>query len=362
MGRSLRRLPRYVHGYMDRHGKPRHYLRQPGRKDVPLPGLPWSVQFIEAYGAAKSQAAPVVIGVKRTMPGTVAEAVARYLGSSAFTSGLAVSTQGMRRAILERFRVEHGDKRLRKLHPEHIGRLLGRLRPYAQRNMLKTLRGLMQFALTEGLIGADPTAMVKLKAVKDTGGFETWPVESIEQYRAQHNLGTRGAARPGTALWNHGGPQRSVASDSQHVQGCAFSFRRQKTKAPVDIPVLAELQAAIDAMPKAKHLTFLVTEQGKPFTPAGFGNWFRDQCDEAGVSKKLRAHGLRKAGATRLAEHGATDHEIMAWGGWSTLKEVQRYTKAANRKRLALQAAGKLKTGTEVANLDIRLANEREKR
>jgi len=112
-------------------------------------------------------------------------------------------------------------------------------------------------------------------------------------------------------------------------------------------------------MPKAEHLTFLVTEHGKPFTPAGFGNYFRDQCDLAGLSN-LSAHGLRKAGATRLAEVGATDHEIMAWGGWTTLKEVQRYTRAANRKRLALQAAGKLKAGTEVANLGTRLANQSE--
>jgi integrase len=72
------------------------------------------------------------------------------------------------------------------------------------------------------------------------------------------------------------------------------------------------------------------------------------------------AAGLRKAGATRLAEHG-TDHEIMAWGGWSSLKEVQRYTKAANRKRLALQGADKLKAGTEVANLATRLANQKKK-
>jgi integrase len=48
----------------------------------------------------------------------------------------------------------------------------------------------------------------------------------------------------------------------------------------------------------------------------------RDRCDLAGVN--LSAHGLRKAGATRLAEHGCSDHEIMAWGGWTTLKEVQR--------------------------------------
>jgi integrase len=85
------------------------------------------------------------------------------------------------------------------------------------------------------------------------------------------------------------------------------------------------------------------------------------QCDDAGLPKSLSAHGLRKADATRLAEHGCTDHEIMAWGGWSSLKEVQRYTKAANRKRLAMQAAGKRKAGTEVANLETRLATQREK-
>ena len=72
----------------------------------------------------------------------------------------------------------------------------------------------------------------------------------------------------------------------------------------------------------------------------------------------MSAQGLRKAGATRLAEHGCTDHEIMAWGGWSSIKEVQRYTKAADRKRLALQAARKLKDGPEVASLETWLANQ----
>ena len=126
----------------------------------------------------------------------------------------------------------------------------------------------------------------------------------------------------------------------------------------MDIPILPELEAAIDAMAKAEHLTFLVTEHGKPFSASGFSNWFRQMCVQAGIPKKLSAHGLRKAGATRLAEHGCTDHEIMAWGGWKTLSEVQRYTRAANRKRLAKQAAEKLETGTKVANLTHRLANQ----
>jgi hypothetical protein len=67
-----------------------------------------------------------------------------------------------------------------------------------------------------------------------------------------------------------------------------------------------------------------------------------------------------KAGATHLAEHGATDHEIMAWGGWKTPREVQRYTAAANRKRLALRAADKIKSGTELSNLSTRFDNKSE--
>jgi hypothetical protein len=38
-------------------------------------------------------------------------------------------------------------------------------------------------------------------------------------------------------------------------------------------------------MPESEHLTLLVTEFGKPFTAAGSGNWFREQCDEAAYRK-----------------------------------------------------------------------------
>jgi len=314
---------------------------------------------MDAYDAAMNNAAPVVVGIDRSEPGTVNEAVARYLGSAVFVA-LAPSTQAMRRAILERFREDHGDKRIRKLEAEHVQRLLARLKPWAQRNWLKTLRGLAAFCLTDELIDTDPTATVKLGKAKDTGGFEPWPLAAIEQYRARHPLGTR----PRLALELLYGTMAArvdmVRLGLQHVQGGIVSFRRNKTTVPVDIPMLPELTAAIEAMPKAKHLAFLVTERGQPFTPAGFGNWFRDQCDAAGITD-LSAHGLRKAGATRLAEHGATDHEIMAWGGWKTLREVQRYTAAANRKRMALRAADRLKGGTELSNLAIRFDNGSEK-
>jgi hypothetical protein len=64
----------------------------------------------------------------------------------------------------------------------------------------------------------------------------------------------------------------------------------------------------------------------------------RNRCDEAGLSQ-CAAHGLRKAAAVRHALNGATAPELMAWFGWKTLAEAQRYCEMANRIKLA-QAAG----------------------
>ena len=53
---------------------------------------------------------------------------------------------------------------------------------------------------------------------------------------------------------------------------------------PLSLPIIPELQRIIDASQAAGitgELTFLVTEYGKPFSIAGFGNKFRQWCDEA---------------------------------------------------------------------------------
>jgi integrase len=89
-------------------------------------------------------------------------------------------------------------------------------------------------------------------------------------------------------------------------------------------------------MPPVGDLQFLVTEFGKPFTGDGFGNWFRDRCREAGVSKS--PHGCRKTAAAILAELGCSSHQTAAITGHRSLKEVERYTKSANQKRLARPA------------------------
>jgi len=99
------KLPPYVHAFRDRHGKARYYFRRRGFRRAPLPGLPYSSEFMRAYEAAAQTVGE--FGSSRSRPGTVAAAVAGYFASSAFAS-LAESTRKDRRRILERFRDHNG--------------------------------------------------------------------------------------------------------------------------------------------------------------------------------------------------------------------------------------------------------------
>ena len=92
------KLPRYVQGFLDRHGRPRHYLRRPGHKRVRLPGIPWTPEFMAAYEAALAgKPEPVEIGALRTLPGTINSLIVAYYKSDAFLKALAPETQRMRR-------------------------------------------------------------------------------------------------------------------------------------------------------------------------------------------------------------------------------------------------------------------------
>ena len=94
------------------------------------------------------------------------------------------------------------------------------------------------------------------------------------------------------------------------------------------------------------EMTFLVTSFGKPFTPGGFTNWFRDRCNEAGLPH-CSAHGLRKAGATIAAENGATEQQLMGIFDWTTPSQAAVYTRKANRRKLAEQNMKLLAGGSE---------------
>lgn len=346
MGRGMTKmLLRYIHEFKDRHGRTRRYFRRPGFKRVPLPGLPGSPEFQDAYRTALDPKQRVEIGASRTKAGTIGDLVARYLKSAEFLS-LAESSQATYRGIVERLRNDHGDKSVAKLQREHVRNMMAKraATPAAANNFLKTLRILMAMAIDAGMRADDPTAGVKRIRIKSEG-HPTWTAKDIEAFREKHPCGSRARLAMELALNTMQRRGDLVKMGRQHIHAGTLTIRQGKTGTVVEIPVLPELQAELDRLP-ADQLTFLMTDFGKTFAVAGFGNWFRSMCAEAGLPKGYNVHGLRKSGATRLADAGCSDHEIMSWGGWKSLSEVQRYTRAANRRKLAAGVVRKLETGT----------------
>jgi hypothetical protein len=190
MGPRLK-LPRYVHGFVDRHGRPRFYFRRPGFKRAPLPGLPWSGQFMEAYEAALDETPRIEIGGRRTVAGTVNAVVIGYFGSAAFQN-LAPASRRQYRGIIERFRCEHGEKRIAKLERRNIMAMLdAKARtPVAARDFLRCLRLLIRYAIDIGLRDSDPTLGIKTCKHK-SDGFRTWSEDDITVFESHYPIGNK---------------------------------------------------------------------------------------------------------------------------------------------------------------------------
>ena len=347
----MRRPPKYVHGFIDRHGKPRFYFRRAGFKKVPLPGLPWSGQFMEAYEQAiAGQPASLDVGAKHTKPGSIRALAISYFQSVDYRS-MQARTQRVYRGLIERFSEQAdkdgnklGDKRAALIGREHVVRLLATKadKPEAANQFRKVLRAMMKHAVEIGLRADDPTRDVRAIRVR-SDGFHSWSDAEIAQFEKCHPIGSR--ARLAFALLLYTGQRRSdvVRMGCQHVRDGVLTVRQQKTGTKLSIPVHPTLQAILNAV--SDNLTFLTTQFGKPFTSNGFGNWFRNQCNAAGLPQ-CSAHGLRKAAARRLAEAGCTAHEIASITGHASLKQIAHYTRAADQGRLASAAMEKVKTRT----------------
>jgi integrase len=167
--------------------------------------------------------------------------------------------------------------------------------PHAARNFLKALRGMMATAIRAGYA---------------TGGFRTWTEEEIAQFEVAHPVGSRAQLAFGLLLYTAQRRGDVVRMGRQDIHDGFIRVRQQKTGAILEIPVLPELQEILAVHPVNQHDT-------------------------------------------------SDDHQIAAFSGHASLKEVQRYTKAADQKRLAvaaMEARAKNKGEQKLANPKERLA------
>ncbi len=336
------------------------YFRRDGSPRVRLPGLPGSPEFMAAYQAALAACSSSVptaadddakarslvggVGASRTKPGTFDDVVTRYYVSPKFTR-LEKSTQTTYRGIIERMRPEMGSLPVALLNRKNVERMVQAraATPSAANNFLRLLRMLMEFAVKMDLRDDNPTHAVDKVAVPK-GGIPDWEEDRIAIYEAKYPIGTQ--ARLAMALMLYTGCRRGdvVRLGRHNVKDGVLTYTQEKNgrRNPITptIPVHPELVAIIAATPN-EHLLFITTEYGRPFAKAGFGNKMRAWCDAAGLPE-CSSHGLRKSIARRLAEAGCTAHQIMSITGHLTLKEVQRYIEAANKKAGARVAMAKL--------------------
>jgi integrase len=338
---------KYLVEDVDRYGNARLYVRVPGRRKVRLRAKFGTDEFLATYTAAIDGHAQTPRQAHAAKPGSFRHLCIRYYSSATFAA-LDTATQSWRRRALDAVSLKHADKPVALMLSRHVRQLRDELkdRPGAANQRLKALKALFAWACEDEpeLAPQNPTLGVK-KIKYATHGHHSWNAEEIEQFRARHPIESKARLALDLLLYTGGRREDAVRLGPQHVRNGRIRFTQAKNehRAPieVDIPLHPRLGATIAAT-RLAHLTFLVTEYGKPYTPAGFGNAMRDWCDQANLHH-CSAHGLRKACATALAEAGATAHEIASVTGHQSLEEIERYTRDAKRKLLADRAMKKFK-------------------
>lgn len=334
---------RYISEDVDRHGNVRCYVRVPGLPKVRIRAMPGTEDFMREYHAALDRKEPQPRQARGAARGSFGYLCKAYFASATY-KGLDVSTRSWRRRALEEICLKHAEKPVAMLQARHVRALRDEKAetPGAANARLKALRALFRWAVEADEAPHDPTRDVQMIRYP-TEGHHSWTLEEVSAFENKYPVGTKQRLAFALLLYTACRREDVVRLGPQHISAGRLRYTQAKNEhrnpVSLDIPVHPDLQTAIDAVPR-QHLTFLVTEFGKSFSPAGFGNRFREWCNQAGLSQ-CSAHGLRKATAARLAERGATAHEIMAITGHRTLEEVERYTRAAQKARLADAAMAK---------------------
>jgi integrase len=286
---------------------------------------------------------PPPIGSARTQSGSIdALAVAYY--ASAQWQALRPTTRRTYKGILDRFRdLKFADKRcgslpVAQLQPKHVRKIIDGMadRSAAANNLLRIIRIVMTFAVERGWRDDNPALHIK-PLRRRSEGFMTWSEDDIAKFESRWSLGTKERLAFDLLLYTaqRSGDVRRMGP--QHVSNGYLRVVQEKTGEVLELPLHPRLQSSLAAVP-TEHLTFIVTKHGEPYTSKGFSQWVSEAANLAGLPKAASAHGLRKAAARRLAEAGCSAHMIMSVTGHRSLREVERYTRAAGQKLLATSA------------------------
>lgn len=330
-------LPANVTEYRDRHGKRRYRYRKTGVPTYHFRHAPGTKEFLEEYARAQEAKAEKL---ERFPPGSFHALITDFYKTPRWQE-MKRSSRTTYSGIIERFREQHGDKPVALMETRHIDRILGKMAttPAAANNLRKTLRRLFRHAIKMGWITHNPVDATDAYRTKGDG-YHTWTEAEIAQFDAKWPRGSRERLAKDLLLFTALRKSDMVTLGPEQRRGDKFMLTHTKNASNTVIAILPPLLASLDAMPSV-GATYLATQFGKPFTGPGFGNWFRDRCNQAGLPH-CTAHGLRKAMARRLAESGASNQEGKAVTGHKSDRLFSHYAARANQEEMADRALANL--------------------
>jgi integrase len=339
MSSMPRPRPPYLHKETNRHGSIVWYVHMKGSPRIRLRAAYGTKGFWAEYQAAmQGQPQQEKSGAKS---GTLRWLYQQYHNSSSW-GALSVATRRQRENIFRHVLSIAGDVPFSEITRKHIieGRERRKDTPAMANNFVKATRGMFKWAVEMEYLTADPTRDVSRLKVKSEG-IHTWTEDEVERFEARWPIGTRERVAFDVLLYTGLRRGDAVRLGRQHVdKDGVFAIRTEKTGTEINAPILPMLDATLKAGPTG-DLAFIAGERGRPMVKESFGTWFKAACVAAGVPGS--AHGLRKAGATRLANNGATVAQLEAIFGWSGAKMASLYTRTADRKKLAKAAMSMLK-------------------
>ena len=249
---------------------------------------------------------------------------------------------GKRRIALTGYAGRIGDGRYATVEARHVEALMEKKGgPVAANRLKKDLSQLFRFAAKHyGYKGQNPATLADSRPVSRTG-YHTWTDEEIETFRDRHPAGTKARLALEILLGTGAvAPGRGSPDTCEH-KWRRLHYRRGKTRQDVNLPIVPALERELAHLSPTQMVLLAQSDGVTAYRPVSFGRLFRGWCREAGL-QHCSPHGLRKAGARRLAEAGASEFEVMAFLAHSSTKEASRYVAAANRTQLTTSGLKKL--------------------
>jgi enterobacteria phage integrase len=331
---------RYVNEYIDRTGTLRRYFRKQRRNLGPLPGAVGSEEFNAAY-AAYLAGQPAAIKAAPLLADSLARLIVDFYGDGMFTKRKP-STRQLYRYVLEPVVKDHGHRSVKLMtsdHAEKIIHKIGERRPGMANLTRAVMRRVMHLAVKRKLRNDNP--FVGVEPYKG-GEHHTWTDGELRQFEAKWRLGSRQRLAYALLLYTGQRVGDVAKMNRADVSAGLIHVVQQKTGTELFVPIHVELERALKACP-AKGLTLIGDAAGRPIKRATLSKLMRDAIRDAGLPPRCVSHGLRKANQRLIAEHGGTGKELASLAGHKTLKETERYTRAADQVKLAREAIGKLK-------------------